>query len=234
MHKRLRSNWLQKMSEEHRGIGKHPTPGLSAYREGFDVVHCHPELLDIPFHWKKPHRIFVCSMSDLFHKDVPDEFIDKVLAVAALNQRHTFMILTKRSERLWGFFMHRPWPCNIKVRDGIHACPWPLPNVWIGITAEDQQCADERIPHLLRTPAAVRFVSVEPMLGPVYVSARLDWVICGAETGPGARPMNLEWARNLRDQWGSAGIPFFFKSAGPGVPVPPDLDIHEYPKVDIG
>jgi protein gp37 len=129
--------------------------------------------------------------------------------------------------------------------------PWPLPNVWLGVTAEDQQRADERIPLLLQTPAAVRFVSVEPMLGPVNFAhlwlndwseyppqlqpadwlGPLGWAICGAETGPGARPMDIDGARSLLAQCKAAGAPFFFKGAGPGVPIPEDLDIMELPEV---
>jgi len=131
------------------------------------------------------------------------------------------------------------------------------PHIWLGVTAENQRCADERIPWLLQTPAAVRFVSVEPCLEPVDVAAlkdgsadvnaltgerqmapfayadggpRLSWIICGAETGPGARPMDLQWARDLRDQCRAAGIPFFWKRAGPGQETPPDLMVREWPK----
>jgi protein gp37 len=124
---------------------------------------CHPDRLEQPLHWRKPRRVFVCSMGDLFHEAVPDEFINRVFLVMALADSHTFMILTKRPDR-----MHK-W-INSQPREddecGINGwSTWPLPNVWLGVSAENQQAADERIPLLLQTPAAVRFVSVEPMLG---------------------------------------------------------------------
>jgi protein gp37 len=201
-----------------------------------------------PLHWKKPRRIFVNSMSDLFHENVPDEWIDRIFAVMALAPRHTFQILTKRPARMRAY-------CSGDRREEIFyaavdlatayeiSFDWPLRNVWLGVTAEDQTRADERIPDLLATPAAKRFVSVEPMLGPVDLTdipwpadrprfpdtddlsdsrsalhlidgARLDWVIVGGESGPGARPMHPAWARSLRDQCKAAGVPYFFKQRG--------------------
>ena len=185
----------------------------------FRSVLLHPDSLDRPLRWKKPRRVFVCSMGDLFHEDVPDEFIKRVWSVMAEAQRHTFMVLTKRPERMLAHLageQRRGWK-----RD------WP--NIWLGVSAEDQRTADERIPLLLQTPAAVRFVSVEPMLGPVDFrkvpgfnlagQAGVDllrnfWVICGGESGPGARPMNPQWPRDLRDQCKAAGVPFLFKQWG--------------------
>ena len=180
-----------------------------------------PDKLDQPLHWKKPRRIFVVSMGDLFHEDVPWWFIAKVFIRMALAPQHTFQLLTKRPERMCEF-----------VLDSLDQGVPVLSNVWLGVTAEDQQRADERIPILLDTPAAVRFVSVEPMLGPVDLyspsylpeqgidydddgnlfSPKLDWVICGPETGPGARPFKLQWARGLRDPCVAAGVPFWFKA----------------------
>lgn len=244
-----------------------------------------------PLRWKKPRRIFVCSTSDLFQDGVPDEWIDRVFGVMAMCPQHTFQVLTKRPERMRRY-------CNSLWAAGEHALahidgappePWPFPNVWLGTSAEDQTRADERIPHLLATPAAVRFLSCEPLLGPVDVrqwqhaygcgcgwggdspldfcrscgwrghapgeigdaacqecgeliedynacpeceghdgdwgsfgpnsKPRLDWLIVGGESGPGARPMHLEWARSIRDQCAAAGVPFFFKQWGEWLPV---------------
>jgi protein gp37 len=187
--------------------------------QSFDTVVCHPDRLDAPLHWRKPRRIFVNSLSDLFHEDVPREFIKSVVGVTVDCPQHTFQILTKRPQRMLEF-------CR--------ECAFPS-NVWLGVSCEDQQTADERIPLLLQTPAAVRFISAEPLLGPIdarrylpviarpreaisEVAAsrtprndRLDWVICGGESGPHARPMHPTWARSIRDQCQAAGVPFFFK-----------------------
>jgi protein gp37 len=179
-------------------------------------VTLHPDKLDQPYKWKKPRMIFVCSMGDLFHFDVPDDYIEEIVDVIIDNPQHIFQILTKRPSFIWPALFE------------------DVPNVWLGVTAENQQAADERIPWLLKTPAAVRFVSVEPMLGPVdlkrinykpgyhrnYLSyfnptaERLDWVICGGETGPGARPMKAKWALDLSWDCAVAGVPFFFKKPG--------------------
>jgi protein gp37 len=179
-------------------------------------VTLHANKLDEPLHWKRPRRIFVCSMGDLFHKDVPGEFIKRVLNVMWGTPQHTYMVLTKRPERLQWFFGY-----NNKI-----------PNLWIGVSVENQATANERIPWLLKIPAAVRFVSCEPLLGPVDLFAhtgeaepidpypqKLDWVICGGETGPGARPMHPEWALSLRNQCVNANVPFFFKRWGDWEPV---------------
>ncbi len=197
-------------------------------------VTLHPEKLDDPLRWKKPARVFVNSMSDLFHKDVPFEFIDRVFAVMAEAHRHTFIVLTKRPERMLEYMSGDRYSAR-RVFDltsglaGKFDCDlyWPLPNVWLGVSAENQASADERIPLLLQTPAAVRFVSCEPMLGPINLSPwvdprlnvinrpqKLDWLICGGESGPGARPMNPDWARSLRDQCQAAGVSFYFKQWG--------------------
>lgn len=172
----------------------------------------HPDRLDIPLRWRKPRRIFVCSMSDLFHQAVPDEWRESVWNVMGDNRRHTFMVLTKRPNVM------RDWLRRVRAPT--------VPNVWLGVTVCNQEEADRKIPILLETPAALRFVSVEPMLGPVNLrgwtyqlsgaDTSLDWVICGAETGSGARPMNPDWARALRDQCIDAGVPLFFKGRGTG------------------
>lgn len=196
-------------------------------------VTLHPERLNQPFRWKKPRKIFVCSMADLFHDDVPFEFIKAVLArtCGISTECHTFIVLTKRPERMKAFF---EW-MTIEPSMGKIGIECPLPNVWLGVTVEDQEQADKRIPILLEIPAAVRFVSVEPMLEPMALEPYiygglfpdpseigkyfhpLNWVICGGETGPGARPMHIEWVRSLRDQCISANVPFFFKRWGTSV-----------------
>lgn len=188
-------------------------------------VTLHPERLKEPLRWKKPRRIFVCSMSDLFHDEVPDEFIDDILWRIFGCEHHQFLLLTKRPGRMRDRLTERPRWCS--------ESRWPLHNLWLGVTAEDQQRADERIPLLLQTPAAVRFVSAEPLLGPVdltkfgYLRAgryfehdgsewpnQISWVIAGGETGPGARPAHPDWFRQVRDQCASAGVPFFFRGWG--------------------
>lgn len=215
-----------------------------------------------PLRWKKPQRIFVNSMSDLFHEDVPDSVIDRVFSVMALAPQHTFQVLTKRSARMRAYIsdpavVRRVYllACDlaIELNPGIvliapgtdeQLAPsgprvflgtWPVPNVWLGVSAEDQARADERIPDLLATPAAVRFLSAEPLLGPIDLPAAgmkwngrldretgerrfLDWVIVGGESGPGARPMHPDWARQIRDDCADAGVPFFFKQWGEWAP----------------
>lgn len=186
-------------------------------------VTLHEERLLEPYYWHKPRRVFVCSMSDLFHPEIPDEFIYRVLLTMQQNPRHTFLLLSKRPERLLKN-MQKPWSDE----------KWP-PHIWLGVTAENQEQADKRIPILLQIPAVVRFVSVEPMLGPINLikdddlyweptiqqwvpRIGLDWVVCGGETGPGARPMDPYWVESLLYQCEEAGIPFFFKSWGDWAP----------------
>lgn len=211
----------------------------------FTDVQCHTDRLAAPFHWKNPRRVFVNSMSDLFHPDVPQEFIKDVWIGMLANPDHTFMILTKRADRM-------AEAVDILLRDGVGV----LPNVWLMVTVENQKAADERVPYLLKTPAARRGVSVEPMLEAVdllhvqydnmveinaltgdygvyrplqgYGYNKLDWVICGGETGPGARPMHPDWARSLRNQCQAAGVPFFFKKWGEWINVHPERKDYEY------
>lgn len=186
----------------------------------FADVRCHPERLSEPLKWRKPRRVFVNSMSDLFHPAVPRAFIHQVFDRMAITPMHTYLILTKRPGSMLEYF---------GVHDLVGGGPlgstfpvWPLPNVWLGVSVEDQKTAEERIPLLLEAPAAVHFVSCEPLLGPVKLARwffplsgpRLDWVICGGESGPGARPMHPDWARWLRDQCQDAEIPYFFKQWG--------------------
>lgn len=184
----------------------------------------HPDKLDEPLKWYKPARVFVNSMSDLFHDDVPDKFIAEVFAVMALADRHTFQVLTKRPRRMQRLlsldgFADECDSARLR-RDPYRLLPdFPPPNVWLGTSVEDQKRADLRVSHLLNTDAAVRFLSCEPLLGPVDLTSWLSglhWVIAGGESGPDYRPMNLDWARSLRDQCVEAGVPFFFKQ-GSGI-----------------
>jgi len=214
-------------------------------------VRFNSQWLDQPLRWKAPKMIFVCAHSDLFHESVPDARIDKVLAVMALAKRHIFQVLTKRAKRMREYF-------SALTRDRIeeaaremgytfrHSGAWllalPLPNVWLGVSVEDQKRADERIPELLATPAAVRFLSMEPLLGGVDLSQwldliqyddgapwmrrnighlhdMLDWVIVGGESGPKARPMHPQWVRDIRDQCEAAGVPMMLKQWGEWKPI---------------
>lgn len=195
-----------------------------------------PDKLEQPLEWKRPRKIFVNSMSDLFHESVPFDYIDQVFVVMALAKQHTFQILTKRPERMVEWFNRDP----ADVDDALfpfRAKRWPLPNVWLGVSVENQKAVDERIRHLLQTPAAVRFLSMEPLLGEVNLEFNvqfehpdnegygvdaikgLDWVIVGGESGPHARPMHPDWARDIRDQCQAAGVPFFFKQWGEWSPI---------------
>lgn len=171
------------------------------------VVRLDQKLLLQPIRWSRPRRIFVNSMSDLFHGDVSEEMVDEVAATMAMCHWHTFQVLTKRAERMRDYSIATS-----------KTATWPLPNVWLGVSVEDQKAAEERIPMLQQTPAAVRFLSVEPLIGPVDLGRGLldgiHWVIVGGESGPKARPMDLDWARSLRDQCVVAQVPFFFKQIG--------------------
>jgi protein gp37 len=177
-------------------------------------------------------------MSDLFHEKVEPIWQFMVIDMAIKAPQHTYMILTKRPERMHEFFTDNSMGKQLAG----------LPNVWLGVTAENQTRAEERIPILLQTPAAKRFVSCEPLLGPIDLSAYigtafdgmstnreyqynagLDWIITGAETGPGARPMDPAWARDIRDQCKDANVPFFFKQMSNKTEIPPDLMVREWP-----
>lgn len=200
-------------------------------------VTLHPERLDEPLKWRKPRKVFVCSMSDLFHPDVPFDYITQVFDVMCSwrwpnkeaerigdeslleDPGHTYMVLTKRPERVqdWLQWLFEYWPGDSPVNVNLSAEGHFGRHIWFGVTAENQQRADERIPILLQIPATVRFVSVEPMLGPVDLTNfiigpnRLDWVICGSETGPNRREACIEWIGDLCDQCEHAGVPFFLK-----------------------
>ena len=209
-----------------------------------------PERLDWPLRWRKPKRVFLTSMGDLFHEDVPDEFIDQVFGVMALAPQHTFQVLTKRPERMrsyltdeivWGRVEAKARRIYLNHTGGRIAgktLVGPLANVWPGVSCENQKTADERIPLLLQTPAAVRFVSAEPLLEQIGLrsgddfsdrghgrrwlgtslnaarSRGVDWVIVGGESGPGARPCDLEWIRSIVEQCDLASVPCFVKQLG--------------------
>ncbi|MGE4296814.1 MAG: phage Gp37/Gp68 family protein [Desulfovibrionaceae bacterium] len=213
-------------------------------------------VLDKALHWRKPRKVFIGSMTDIFHPAVPFEWVDKIMAVAALTPHITWQVLTKRPERMREYMADGLRGMHIRLatsqysalcRDRTSPIPFPLHNVWLGTTIWDQDSADKSVPVLLDTPAALRFVSVEPMLGAVDLQDHigvwgdrrcpcclgsgqddysqcgccegkgrfgLDWVICGGETGPGARATKSAWAKSLRDQCADAGVPFFFKKMG--------------------
>jgi len=163
-----------------------------------------PDRLDQPLRWGKPRMIFVCSMGDLFHKDVPFDFIEEVWSTMCLADHHIYIILTKRPERM--------------LEVAKRFCWTEVPHVWFGVSVEDQPTADERIGELLKVPAAVRVVSIEPMLNRVTYSyldadrdAPIGWLITGSETGPGARPAQIDWFRQLRDECEMFSVPFFLK-----------------------
>jgi protein gp37 len=190
-------------------------------------LNLHPDKLTEPLTWSRPRRVFVNSMSDLFHDDVPGGFIANVFGVMAVAQQHQFQILTKRPGRMASLLARiedetrafAAWHENSRTTLDPGTILWPLPNVWLGTSVENQRWADIRIPKLLRTPAAVRFLSCEPLLGPIdlhldIVPGELGWVIVGGESGVGARPMDASWARSLRDQCVGSGVPFFFKQWG--------------------
>ncbi len=172
--------------------------GMAKYRNGFAVT-LHSDTLEIPLRWRKPRSIFVNSMSDLFHDEVPDDFIAAVFDVMARAHWHRYQVLTKRPERVVRLNSRLPWPAQ----------------VWQGVSVENADYA-HRIDALRETGAAVKFLSLEPLLGPLpnLDLSGIDWVIVGGESGPGARPMQPEWARDIRDQCVDAGVPFYFKQWG--------------------
>jgi protein gp37 len=247
----IQSAWVKqhnpnpKVSDAYAGLVEKRPDGSLNWTGKVNLL---PERLAQPLHWVKPRRIFVNSLSDLFHEQVPDAFIDRVVTVMALASQHTFQVLTKRPERMAAYMQAAPE----RLRDdfagftaffsdsdipqaAVNLDTWPLPNVWLGASTEDQATADERIPHLLRTPAAVRFLSCEPLLGPVDLErylvlydsvhgepwmsrGELHWVIAGGESGRNARPMHPDWARSLRDQCHAVGVAYFMKQWGEWLP----------------
>jgi protein gp37 len=172
--------------------------GQKNYRNGFKVA-CHQDSVDLPLQWKKPQMIFVNSMSDLFHKDVPVEFILDIFSVMGQAKQHQYQILTKRAERLVELSAELPW----------------RENIWMGVTVESADYRD-RIDCLRYTGANIKFLSLEPLLedlGELNLDG-IDWVIAGGESGPGARPMDIAWVRNIREQCVAQNVPFFFKQWG--------------------
>jgi protein gp37 len=226
------------------------------YAQPFEVVQLKPERLPHPLSWRRPRRIFVNSVSDLFHEAVPDSYIDEVMAVvalsAALGRGHVFQVLTKRAERMRAYFTSEVsagrWADrlghaeeNALGGDGSNRahvgnsitgmlgagrnCDWPMTNLWLGVSVENQRFADERIPLLMETPAAVRFLSCEPLLARVKIDfediatrawdgRRVDWVIIGGESGKDARRFELRWAESLIEQCRAAGVAVFMKQIG--------------------
>lgn len=196
--------------------------GNPRYTNGFNVT-LHHDLIDAPLKWKKSRKIFVNSMSDLFHKDVPLEFIQKVFLTMQEASWHTYQVLTKRADRLLELSTDLPWPDN----------------VWQGVSVEDERVVD-RIDFLRQVPAKVRFLSIEPLIGPInnLNLEGIHWVIVGGESGPGARPMDSDWVRSIRDQCKEQNVAFFFKQWG-GVQkhrhgrTLDDQTYDEYPEVQL-
>ena len=204
-------------------------PKTRYFGRTFTDVQEHADVLTLPLRWTKPRRIFVNSMSDLFHESVSDRFIADVFGIMAAAHWHTYQVLTKRPERALHLLGAG---CMGGFENAVEEClalyshndlTWPLPNVWLGVSVEDQVTADGRIPLLLQTPAAVRWVSAEPLLGPVSIeyatehseiAGLIDWVVAGGESGPKARPMHPDWPRSLRDECEAFGAPFLFKQWG--------------------
>jgi protein gp37 len=189
--------YAETFAERFRGVPGHP------YEQGFDL-RLVPEKLTDPFKWPGRRRVFVNSMSDLFHVDVPDEYVRKVAEVMRAADWHTFQVLTKRSERMAEM-----------LRTSLRFAA-ELPHVWWGVSVENRKHGLPRIDHLRTAPARVRFLSVEPLLedlGPIDLTG-IDWVIAGGESGHGARPMHADWVRSVRDQCHAAGVKFFFKQWG--------------------
>lgn len=172
--------------------------GAARYRNGFEVT-LHPDALDIPRRWRQPRVVFVNSMSDLFHEDVPVTFVQRVFKIMQDCSHHTFQVLTKRGHRLRALAPDLPWPSN----------------VWMGVSVEDKRVL-HRIADLKCTGAAVKFLSLEPLIGPLenLPLTNIDWVIVGGESGPRARPMREDWVESIRKQCHNAGVAFFFKQWG--------------------
>jgi len=188
--------YAERFAERFRGVPGHP------FESGFDLT-LRPERLDQPLRWQRPRMIFVNSMSDLFHKEVPLHFIDRVFDTMETADWHVFQVLTKRSSLMRNYLLHR---YAARVAPG---------HIWCGVSVEER-AARARINHLRQAPAEVRFLSIEPLIGaigPIDLDG-IDWVIAGGESGPGARPVHLEWVREIRDQCLAQGVAFFFKQWG--------------------
>src|SRR5690606_37793521 len=188
--------YAARLSERFRNVPGHP------FEQGFDLT-LRPERLLQPLSWRKPKMIFVNSMSDLFHKQIPRGFIDKVFETMEKANWHTFQILTKRSSLMRDYV-------NARYKNA--RCP---EHIWLGVSVEDGT-KKSRIEHLRKTSATVRFLSIEPLIGEMGILnlSGIHWVIVGGESGPGARIMRYEWVKSIRDQCASEGVPFFFKQWG--------------------
>lgn len=215
----------------------HSRAGLTEKVNGNHVwtgeVRLNEQWVEQPLRWTKPRMIFVCAHGDLFHESVPVEWIDRVFAIMALCPQHTFQLLTKRSARMRDYVNRLVCESERWERLGDAAarhignagyelageCAWPLPNVWVGVSAEDQVRADQRLPQLEATPAAVRWISFEPLLSEIdYDLSPFDWAVVGGESGSKARPMHPDAARIIRELCREAEIPFFFKQWGEWLP----------------
>jgi protein gp37 len=237
---------FSKPGQPYEGLTK-MVNGRPTWNGKIQLVYDH---LEQPLRWWRNRKIFVNSMSDLFHEEVPTEYIDKVFAIMAMAPWHTFQVLTKRPERMLEYVKSRNCAMMHSVATMILGYDnpkrravndWPLPNVWLGVSVEDQDAANLRIPLLLNTPAAVRWVSAEPLLGAINFTRlrppnvtwldclegrehdgpsttsggpKLDWIVCGGESGHGARPMHMDWVTEIRDQCAAADVPFLFKQWG--------------------
>ncbi len=233
--------WAKRMAErmwptQYVGAGTYPWRGKDhpwvhpPHERGrtFADVMCHEDRLSVPLHWRKPRRIGVSFMGDLFHQAVPDWFIARVFATMNEADQHTYLLLTKRPERMLAFSRECASLASVPGS-------WPMPNVWVGASVENQAAADQRIPLLLQTPAARRWISVEPMLGPVDLlrwlpirpmtvpqryervsgaAPEVDWVVAGGESGPHARPADVAWFRSIVEQCKAAGVPCYVKQVG--------------------
>jgi protein gp37 len=188
--------YAKTFAERFAGVAGHP------YEQGF-ALKLWPERLDLPLRWKRPRRIFVNSMSDLFHKDIPDEYIQRIFDVMVQADWHIFQVLTKRSARLARLAPSLPW----------------RPHIWVGVSVENNQYA-WRVDQLRRVPAQVRFISAEPLLGPIdrVNLAGIQWVITGGESGNRCRPIDEDWVRDVRDRCVSRGTAFFHKQWGGRTP----------------
>jgi protein gp37 len=188
--------YAERFSERFRGTPGHP------FESGFDLT-LRPERLEQPLHWRQPRMIFVNSMSDLFHKEIPKKFVARVFDTMESADWHTFQVLTKRSSLMRNYLRHRYGECKGPT------------HMWFGVSVEDGTKLS-RIRHLRESPAGVRFLSIEPLIGPIGTLdlQGIDWVIVGGESGPGARPIHADWVRSIRDQCGEAHVPFFFKQWG--------------------
>jgi protein gp37 len=236
------------------------------YREPFETVQLKPDRLTVPLSWREPRRIFVNSVSDLFHDDVPDEYIAAVFGIMAAAEHHTFQVLTKRPARMLAFLRGESRPNGASLREWCYYAArdrigkerlrgrnpwqheWPLSNVWLGVSVENQRFADERIPLLLQTPAAVRFLSCEPLLARVDLTnlpgpfgtrfnslddstlrAAIDWVIVGGESGTGAREFDMRWLFHIVTDCRDFGVPLFVKQLGRAPVVPNDTVSDTWP-----